>query len=205
MEWAHIINIAVGILTASIAAIGLPLALSKRKKQAPKKSGELYSHLQNMGLDLFLPEEETGRGKIGIQRFTSSKSQGLIGIRGKNIEWINLIGVSTQYGTSYFLDFQISSPNLEIRKPKKVFLKMKRSRENKDAVISWKGDESFSMTLSLDFNLEELMKKSEFKGILEIAPEPKHGCTRIRIPYVLPSPELTEAINIIAGHVKSEF
>jgi hypothetical protein len=205
MEWASIINIVLGVVTATIAGIGITLALRKRTKQGPQKSDELYNHLRQIGVDVYFPSEPTGQEKIGTGLFSSARSISLMGVKGKNTDRINLIGVSTQYGTNYFLDFQVESPNLGIRKPNKVFLKKKKLRNNKDADISWKGDESFSMSLGVDFNLEELIKKSEFKGILEIAPEPKHGCTRIRIPYVLPSPELFEAINLIAGHIKSEF
>ncbi len=206
MEWPDILNIIVALMMAVIAGIGLPIALRNRKKQSPKISSELYHHLLELGVDAYLPESETGKEKIGIQRFSSTKSQSLIGIRGKNIEWINLIGVSTQYGTNYFLDFQVTSPNLDIRKPKKTFLKKpKKIRQRGKPAVVWTGDNSFSTSLRLNYRLEDLLIQSEFQESIEIAPEPKYGCTRIRIPYILPSDELFEAIDIIAGHIKSEF
>lgn len=131
---------------------------------------------------------------------------GAIEVRGKHIDWINITGVSTQYGTNYFLDFQVDTPNLAIKKPKKTVLRKKKaSRKAESYAIYCSGDESFAMTLSLDSRLEKLLSRSEFKGAIEIIPELKHGCTRIKMVYLLPEPELFEAIDIVAGHIKSDF
>lgn len=205
MDWANIINIIIGVVTALVAGIGLPIALRKRKKQGPHKGEELLLHLQGIGLNTYLPSEETIREKTGFQRFSSTRLLYVIGIKEKNIQWINLIGISSQYGTNYYIDFQVNSPNLEIRKPKKTYLRIKKHSNPKHSSINWAGDKSFSLSLRFDYRLEELILKSEFQGSLEISPELKKGYIRIRIPYALFSTELFEAINLIAGHIKSEF
>ena len=60
MEWANIIG---GLIAALMFAIGLPLALKKRKQTAPQKMGELFEHLQKMGVEASLVENDAARGK----------------------------------------------------------------------------------------------------------------------------------------------
>ena len=46
---------------------------------------------------------------------------------------------------------------------------------------------------------------SALKGGISIHPEPKHDYARIRTGYILPEPQLFEALDIIADHVKSWY
>ena len=47
MEWANILS---GIIMALLFAIGVPLALRKRKKSGPQNVEQLLNHLREMGV-----------------------------------------------------------------------------------------------------------------------------------------------------------
>jgi len=103
----------------------------------------------------------------------------------------------------------VKSPNIAGKRvPKKTRLIRKRSQAfwGKVVAIEWKGDESLAQSLNFDYSLEDKLLQSDVKNLGEsiwILPEPKHGYTRIRTTYSLPSPETFRAIDIIAKHVKS--
>ena len=91
---------------------------------------------------------------------------------------------------------------------KKTRLTRKKSPPlwGKVVAIDWKGDDSLAQSLNLDYSLEDKLLKADvniFKEDIWIFPEPKHGYTRIRTTYSLPSPETFRAIDITAKHVKS--
>ena len=70
----------------------------------------------------------------------------------------------------------------------------------------WKGDIYLSQQLNLDYRLNDILMQTDFKKLktsIVIFPEPKYEYERVRTSYFLLSPELFEAIDIIAGHVKS--
>jgi len=205
MNWDAIINITIAIVTIAVGFIGLQIAHRNRKKQGPKKAISFCEQLQSIGVQCNPAEEETEISKIGAPRFSSTKSIRLVKVTGKKFEWINVIGISSQYGTTYYLDFLVRSPNLDIRKPKKTYLKKKRNPNRKNRPLKWTGDDSFAMSLNFDYGLENLIQDSEFTGVIEIIPEPKHGYMRIRTPHTIPTAEFFEVINLIAGHVKSAF
>ncbi len=72
--------------------------------------------------------------------------------------------------------------------------------------IEWKGDGYLSQQLNLDYRLKDILLQSELKklkGNIEISPEPKYEYIRVRTAYLLPSPDLFEAIDIIAKYIKS--
>jgi hypothetical protein len=206
MDWGDIVNIVIGIVMAAVVAIGLPLALHRRKKEGPKKRDELCHHLQEIGVNVTLPEDESDKRKIGEKRSSMERPQGIIEIKGRSIDWINIIGVASEYGTSYFLDYLVKTPNLALIKLKKTVLKKKRqhSLEGRSLATRWVGDSSLSQSLNFDHRLENRLMQSEFKGPIRIFPEPKYGYTRIRTSYFLPSPNLFEAIDIIAQHIRSK-
>lgn len=205
MDWSNISSIIIAILVV----IALPLALRKRKKVGPRKREELCQYLKEMGIKACLAERGDDKEKIGLRRASGQKSEGTIQLQEQNINFINIISVSSQYGTNYFLDHLVKSPNIMgARTPKKTRLIRKKSPPlwGKVVAIEWRGDESLAQSLNLDYSLEDRLLRSnlkDFKGSIWILPEPKHGYTRIRLTYLLPTSEIFKAINIIAKHVKS--
>ena len=205
MDWGSVL----GIIIAALIAIGLPLALRRRKKTGPQKGEELCQHLKEMGVKAYIVEAGGEQEKIGLKRSSGEKSMGVVELKGRNIDFINIIGVSSQYGTNYFIDYLVKTPNIiENRTLKKTSLIKKKSSplRGKVVAIEWKGDESLAQSLNFDYSLQDRLLGSNLKdsrGSIWIFPEPKHGYARIRTAYTLPSTEAFEAINTIAKHVKS--
>lgn len=207
MEWSSIL----GILFAVLAAIGLPLALSKRKKAGPPRREELYQHLRKMGVEATLVERGADEEKVGVSRASGQRPEGIIQLRRQNIDSVKVVSVASQYAANYFVDYLVKSPNISGKRPlKKTRLVRGKSSSlwGKVVAIEWKGDESLARSLNFDYRLNDKLLSADsdpsaLKGNLWILPEPKHGYARIRTNYFLPSPETFEAMNIIAKHVKS--
>jgi hypothetical protein len=198
MDWSDIL----GIIMAMAVAIGLPLALRSRKKGGQNKSAELHQHLLEMGIEAYWGEKGSGEEKA--KRSHSEKSVGVIEVKQRNIDWINIIGAASQYGTHYFLNYMIKTPKLAGKETtKKIWLKKKKGYPQ--GKIGWKGDNPLAQRLNFDYRLEDKLLPSNFKGGIVIFPEPKWGYTRIRTEYFLPSPDFFEAIDIIAGHIRSRY
>ncbi|MFB0556517.1 MAG: hypothetical protein ACETVW_01490 [Dehalococcoidia bacterium] len=205
MEWSNIISVIIAILVM----IGLPLALRKRKKVGPQKREEFCQHLQKIGAKAYLVQTGDDREKIGQTRSSGEKSMGIIELKDRNIDFINVTGVASQYGTHYFINYLVRNANMtEKRKLKKTRLVRRKSALlwGKVVGIEWKGDESLAKSLNFDYGLENKLLHSQLKdfgGGIWIFPEPKHEYVRIRTAYSLPSPEAFETIGIIARYVKS--
>ncbi len=205
MEFGTII----GIITAIALAIGLPLALRKRKKAGPQKREELYRHLQILAVKASLTERGSDKEQIGLSRFSGQRSEGVIELKNRNVDSINVISISSQYGVNYFIDYLVKSPNLAgSRLLKKTRLVRKKSSllSGKTITLEWKGDESLAWSLNLDHRLADKLSQDmvhPFKGTIWIYPELKYGYVRIRTSYSLPSIQVIEAVDIIARHVKS--
>ena len=206
MDWANILT---GLIAALVLAIGLPLALRKRKKSGPQKVEQLLQHLQEIGVKASLAEKGVDLGKVGLSRSFMRSSVGLIGIAGRNIDYMNVIGVASQYGVNYFLDYLVRSPGWSGKnRQKRTRMVRKKSPALWGRVvdIEWKGDVYLSQRLNLDYRLKDILLQTELKklkGNIVIFPEPKYEYTRVRIAYLLPSPDLFEAIDIIAKYIKS--
>jgi hypothetical protein len=189
--------------------IAFPLALRRRKKASAQKREELYQHLKEIGVKASLVEEGNEREKIGLSRASGQKSEGIIALQDKNIDSINIISVASQYGTSYFLDYLVKSSNITAnRTVKKTRLTVKKSLFlwGKVVAMEWKGDKSLAQSLNFDYRLKDILLQRDvtgLKGSIGILPEPKHGYTRIRTGHSLPSPEIFEALDIVAKHIKS--
>ena len=71
--------------------------------------------------------------------------------------------------------------------------------------VEWKGDEYLSRGLNYDYRLKDrlLAASEELKWDIWVFPEPKHEYVRVRTAYLLPSSDLFEAMDIVAGHIKS--
>ncbi len=108
MEWANIVG---GIIAALVVAIGLPLALRKRKKGGPQNVEQLLQHLQEIGVKASLMERGVAEEKVGASRASGQRSVGVIEMAGRNIDYVNVIGVASQYGVNYFLDYLVRSPD----------------------------------------------------------------------------------------------
>ena len=206
MEWTDILT---SIITALVVVIGIPLALRKRKKSGPQNVEQLLHQLLEIGVKASLPEKGVAEEKVGMSRSFMRSSVGLIGIAGRNIDYINVIGIASQYGVNYFLDYLVRSPSQSGRRgQKKTRMVRKKSPVIWGRVvdIEWKGDVYLSQQLNLDYRLKDILLQTEakeLKGNIEIIPEPKCEYTRVRTAYLLPSSDLFEVIDIIAKYIKS--
>jgi hypothetical protein len=204
MDWSSILSVIVALLVA----IGLPLALRRRKKGGSLKREELCQHLQEIGVKASLAEKGRQEEKIGLSRASGQKSEGLIQVQGQKIDFINVISVASQYGTHYFTDYLVKTPNITAKRTlKKTYLVRKKSSLLWGKVVSveWRGDKSLAQSLNFDYELEDKLlccEPRDFGGSIQILPEPKHGCARIKTAYALASSDTLEAINAIAKHVR---
>jgi len=211
MEWATIVP---GILAAILAAIGIPMALRKRKQESTVKRDEFLSHIQTLKIDASLLEKGSDLEKIGLSQGWWQRSEGLIEIKDKNYDFINIVSISSQYGVTYFVDYLVRRANIstvfQTRTRKKTgSVKRKSSTPGaRTKEIQWKGDITLSQALNLDYRLKDLFLQTgpeEIKSSIQIYPEPKHEYSRIRTAYIPPSSYYIDAINIIAGYIKSSW
>ena len=200
----------IGAIFAVLIAIVLPLVARRRKKEdATNKIEELYRRLRALGVEVSPVEKGDEREKIGLARASGQKSEGLIDLEDRNIDSINVVGITSKYGTRYLIDYLVKGANIMgERVLKKTRLTRKKSRPlwGKVVDIDWKGDDALAQSLNLDYSLEDKLLKADanaFKGNIWIFPEPKHGYARIRTDYVLPSAVIFEALSSIARHIKS--
>ena len=91
MEWTDILT---SIITALVVVIGIPLALRKRKKGGPQNVEQLLHQLLEIGVKASLTEKGVAEEKVGMSRSFMRKSEGVIKIEGKHIDYINLITIS---------------------------------------------------------------------------------------------------------------
>jgi len=210
MEWTSVI----GPLIAIAVVVIMRVILGKKKKEGGVEGGiaskeEFYEHLRAARIEASLADAGDSRGEMGLGRASGQKSEGIIKLEDRHIDSINIVNMTGQFGTSYFVDYLVKSPNISMgRAPKKTRLTVKKSPPvlGKVAGIRWSGDKSLAQTLNLDYSLEDKLLRSvqgNFQGNVWIFPEPKHGYTRIRTDYFPPSAELFGAISIIARYIRS--
>jgi len=205
-NWASII----GAIFAVLIAIILPLiARRKKKEEATNKIEQLCRHLRALGMEVSPVEKGDERDRIGLARASGQKSGGLIELEDRNIDSINIVSISSQYGTSYFIDYLVKGSNImgeRVLKKTRLIRKKSPPLWGKVVAIDWKGDDSLAQSLNLDYSLEDKLLRVDvntFKGNIGIFPEPQHGYARIRTDYVLPSAAIFEALSSIARHIKS--
>lgn len=197
------------IIMALVLAVGLPLALLGRKKRGQKKLDELLLHLRRIGAKASPADKDSDQEKMGPRRSWGEKSEGVIKLEGRNIDSINLVGVSSQYGTNYYLEYVVMSPRpMETAATKKTTMVRRKSPPlwGKVMDIEWRGDPRLSQRLNFDYQLKYGLLQgglNTLKGGISILPEPKYGYVRIRTAYQPPGPDLFEVIDTIAKHVKS--
>mgnify|MGYP001074428616 CR=1 FL=1 len=204
MDWANVIS---GVIAALAVTIGLPLALRKRKKESSQKKEQLLHHFQEIGLEASLAESAVAEQRVGVRRSSGERSEGVIKIKGRNFDYVNVISVASQYGVRYFLDYLVRSPSFLGKKRKKTKLVRKKSSGVWGRVvdIEWRGDDYLCRELNWDYQLKDKLMAAgvdELKGGITISPEPKYEYVRIRISYLLPSSDSLEVIDIVASHIK---
>ncbi|MFC1906401.1 hypothetical protein ACFLV9_01005 [Chloroflexota bacterium] len=200
MEWANVLT---GIVAALVFAIGLPLALRKRKTSGPQNVERLLSHLK--GVKVSLVEEDGEEEKVGIGRSWGRRTEGVIKIECRRIDYINVSSVASQYGVNYFLDYLVRRPDWSGRR---MVRKKSPAIWGRVVDIEWKGDAYLSQQLNLDYRLKDILLQADFKKLksnIMIFTEPKYEYERVKTTYFLPSSGLFEAIDIIAGHIKSRW
>jgi hypothetical protein len=205
-NWGSIIS----VLAAILIAIILPLIARRRRKEGgANRTEELYRHLRALGVGVSRVEKGDEREKMSLARASGQKSEGLIELEDRNINAISILSISTQYGTHYSIEYLVQASNIMTERAlKKTRLTTQKSPPlwGKVVAIDWRGDASLAQSLNLDYSLEDKLLRADAnvsKGNIRIYPDPKHGCARIRTDYFLPSPEMFEAINAIARHIKS--
>lgn len=209
MDWTEIPWASISMLIA--LAIGLPFALRARKKGGPRKAKELLEHLKEIDVDTTPLTGDAPESKIGVVRNSGQRCEGTFKIHSKNIDYINVVSITGQYGVNYFVDYLIHSPGRmgsTDRKQTKLTMKKDSFIKGKIVDIEWRGDHYLSQVLNLDYKIKDILLISEldkFRDSINIYPEPKHEYARIRTVYGLPSSDLFTAINYIAKHVASEW
>lgn len=205
MEWGKIVPSIVAFLTAFL----LPFFLSRRKKGGPKKLIKFRQHLLGIGIKFVELDKDSEQAKLGTKFSKGQKSEGAFALEDKNIDLIIITSVSSQYGVNYFIEYLVKS-NFNLIKDsvkKTKTMKKRSSLFGRDVVnISWKGDKHLAQRLNLDYEIKYKLLQAyneKFKGSILIIPEPKHGYTRIKTNYNLPSPMIFDAIDSIARHIKS--
>lgn len=204
MEWENLI----GVITALIFVILLPLVMRARKKGGPQKREGLLEHLSSMGVKASLMEEDAG--EMGAKsRFGGLRSEGIIKLEGKKIDYINVASQSSQYGVNYFLDFLVKKSDWsgeKNRKRTKMVKKRSSGLWGRVIDVEFRGDDYLSRELNFDYSLKDRLMQAERekqKTSIWIYPEPKHEYARIRTSYLLFSSDLFEALDLIAGHIKT--
>lgn len=209
MEWTNIL----GPLVAIAIVILLRYVLGKKKKGGAAQTAagreEFYEHLLAVGEEVSLTEENDRRAEIGLGRTSGQRSEGIIRVEDRHLDAINVVNMTSQFGTSYFLDYLVKTPNLMAgRTPKKTRLVVKKSPPivGKMTGLQWSGDPAMAKTLSLDYSLEDKLLRAMvggFSGNILIMPEVKEGYTRIRTDYYPPSADLLGGLKTIAKYVKA--
>jgi len=197
------------IIIAFVTAFLLPFFLSKRKKEGHKKFEEFRRHLLGIGVRFFELDKESEQAKIGKKISRAQKSEGVVALEERNIDFIIVASVASQYGVNYFIEYLVKSTfhlREESLKKTKIVKKKGSLFGNKVVDIVWKGDQYLAQKLNLDYELKHRLLQAglnKFKGSILIIPERKHGYTRIKTNFNLPSPDMFYAIDSVAKYLKS--
>jgi len=154
-------------------------------------------------------DKENEQAKLGKKISRAQKSEGVVALEERNIDLIIVASVASQYGINYFIEYLVKSTfNLREESLKKTkMVRKKRSIFGSKVVdIVWKGDQYLAQKLNLDYELKHRILQADlnkFKGSIMIIPESKHGYTRIKTDYNLPSPDMFYAIDSVAKYLKS--
>ena len=197
------------IIIALVSAFLLPFFLSKRKKEGHKKFEEFCRHLPRIAVRFTELDKESEQAKLGKKISRAQKSEGVVALEQRNIDFIIIASVASQYGVNYFIEYMVKSTfNLREEPPKKTKMVRKKSSlfGGKVVDIVWKGDQYLAQRLNLDYELKHRLLQTDlnkFKGSILIIPERKHGYTLIKTSFNLPSTDMFYAIDSVAKYIKS--
>ena len=204
-SWINVI----GLLLALLAGVALPLLVRRRKKGEQSSKAQLYQHLRGLGLQASIVEKGDDRERVGLGRASGQRSEGIIELAESCIDSVNVVSISSQYGTRRFTDYLVKSPNITgARVLRRTKLTARRSPPilGRVVAIEWKGDSSLAQTLNLDYSLQDRLLTAEGKlvtGCIGIFPESKHGIVRMRTNYVLPTTGVFDALCSIARRIRA--
>ena len=205
MDLENIIPIIIAFVTAFL----LPFFLSKRKKEGHKKFEEFHRHLLGMGVRFAELDKESEQAKLGKKISRAQKTEGVVALEERNIDFIIVASVASQYGINYFIEYLVKS-TFHLREDslkKTKMVKKKGSLFGSRVVdIVWQGDQYLAQKLNLDYELKHRLLQAgldKFKGSILIIPESKHGYTRIKTNFNLPSPDMFYAVDSVAKYLKS--
>jgi hypothetical protein len=197
------------IIVAAVTAILFPFFLSKRKKEGHKKHEEFRRHLLGIGVRFTELDKESEQAKLGKKISRAQKAEGVVSLEERNVDLIIVASVASQYGVNYFIEYLVKSTfSLREEALKKTKMVRKKSSIFRSKVVDivWKGDQYLAQKLNLDYELKHRILQADlnkFKGSILIIPELKHGYTRIKTDFNLPSPDMFYAIDSIAKYLKS--
>ncbi|NIM57358.1 MAG: hypothetical protein GTO16_00230 [Candidatus Aminicenantes bacterium] len=205
MDLENIIPIIVAFVTAFL----LPFFLSKRKKEGHKKFEEFRRHLLGIGVRFAEVDKESEQAKLGKNVSKAQKVEGVFALEERNIDFIIVASVASQYEVNYFIEYMVKSTfHLREESLKKTRMIKKKGSLFRTKVVDviWKGDQYLAQKLNLDYELKHRLLQADlnkFKGSILIIPERKHGYTRIKTNFSLPSPDMFYAIDSVAKYLKS--
>ena len=205
MDIGNIIPIIIALVTAFL----LPFFLSKRKKEGHKKHEEFRRHLLGIGVRFAELDKESEQAKLGKKISRAQKIEGVVALEERNIDFIIVASVASQYGVNYFIEYLVKSTfHMREESLKKTKMVRKKSSLFGSNVVDivWKGDQYLAQKLNLDYELKHRILQAgldKFKGNILIIPERKHGYTRINTSFNLPSPDMFYAIDSVAKYLKS--
>jgi len=207
MDWSA----TVAVVAAVSAIVGVAGAIWSRRRSGQNKVKELQQHLAGIGIGATVLDTGMRHDRMTRKSPFGQQVVGTIRLAGRVIDSVNIIGVTSQYGAQYYLDFLVARPTfLGTYRKRKTGLTVKRKWGTKREAIDnvWKGDEQLAQRLNLDYGLRDKLLKGNIgsvKGGITVYPEPKREYARIRTSYMLPALELFEALDMIARHVKSWY
>jgi len=105
MEWNKLLPAIIAIVTAFI----LPIILSKRKKEGSKKKKDYSLNLAELGIKYEKIEKDDERISFVKKLSLGQKAEGIFALKGKKIDYIFIISVTSQYGTNCSLEFIVKN------------------------------------------------------------------------------------------------
>ncbi|GAH52729.1 unnamed protein product, partial [marine sediment metagenome] len=95
------------IIIAFVSAVLLPFFLSKRKKEGHKKFEEFRRHLPGIGVRFTKLDKESEQAKLGKKISRAQKSEGVVALEERNIDFIIVASVASQYGVNYYIEYLV--------------------------------------------------------------------------------------------------
>jgi len=205
MDWDSLLTL--GLALAAVG--GVVVALITRRKAGPEKVEEMRGHMETIGIGSFVETADGGLAQIGHS--WSEKHMGTVRLSGASIDAINIVGVSSQYGTQYYLDFLVpvmAFGSVPEKRRTRLVRKKTPSLWGRTTDVEWKGDESLSRRLNFDYRLRDSLKKldeSLLRSGVNIYSERKRGWARVRTKHFLPTSEAFEAVDTVCRHIRAEW